>query len=91
MQPQGLLLGSLRARWQSHRRRLLGVLRFLGICVHLELQFGHLQHLAALRRIACSSVYILNVLLLLLVLRHELLVHVISVWIHEKPVCIAGQ
>ena len=38
-----------------------------------------------------ASIYILNVLLLLLVLRFELLVHVVGIWVQEELVAVAWQ
>jgi hypothetical protein len=89
-QPDRLLPDGFRARWEADRGRL-GCILSLHAVFSLELQFWHLEELVARRNRGRTSVYILNVLLLLLVLRYELLVHVVGIRVQEEPVAVAWQ
>lgn len=89
-QPDGLLPDGFGARWEANRS-CLGCILSLHTIFSLELQFWHLEELVARRNRGRTSVYILNVFLLLLVLRNELLVHVVGIWVQEELVAVAWQ
>ena len=66
-------------------------LESLRAVLRLELQLRHLEELVARRNRGRTSVYILYVLLLLSVLRNELLVHVVRIWVQEELVAVTRQ